>query len=88
MVIVVGWWAFGVPTGRERGPVELARFDRTTLSVFPVQVFAYTCAQNVSTFHDGNLNVADPLQQLFPVFNELKKNTQSRMNKVIGTSIL
>ncbi|KAI5454982.1 hypothetical protein NCC49_002258 [Naganishia albida] len=70
VVIVVGWWAFGVPTGRERGPIELARFDRTTLSVFPVQVFAYTCAQN-----------------LFPVFNELEKNTQSRMNKVIGTSI-
>lgn len=38
----------GIPTGREKGPVELARFDRSTLGVFPVQVFAYTCAQNVS----------------------------------------
>jgi amino acid permease len=47
VVIVVGWWAMGIPTGREKGPVELARFDRSTLGVFPVQVFAYTCAQNV-----------------------------------------
>ena len=35
-----------------------------------MQVFAYTCAQN-----------------LFPCFNELKNNSQKRMNKVIGTSI-
>jgi hypothetical protein len=58
VVIVVGWWAMGIPTGREKGPVELARFDRATLGVFPVQVFAYTCAQNVSplpTFWKGHV---------------------------------
>ncbi|KAG1746591.1 transmembrane amino acid transporter protein-domain-containing protein [Suillus paluster] len=36
----------------------------------PLEVFAFTCAQN-----------------LFPIFNELKTNSQQRMNLVIGTSI-
>lgn len=68
--IVVGWWVLRIPTETKRGKVVLARFGASTLSSFPVQVFAYTCAQN-----------------LFPVYNELKNNTQRRMNLVIGTSI-
>ncbi|KAL7411742.1 transmembrane amino acid transporter protein-domain-containing protein [Mrakia frigida] len=52
------------------GPIEYFRWSRGAIGSFPVQVFAYTCAQN-----------------LFPVYNELKHNSQKRMNLVIGTSI-
>ncbi|CCO29259.1 Putative amino acid permease C1685,07c [Rhizoctonia solani AG-1 IB] len=52
------------------GPIHLIKFDKSFVSTFPVQVFAYTCAQN-----------------LFPLYNELKSNTQPRMNIVIFTSI-
>ncbi|KAH7335150.1 vacuolar amino acid transporter 5 [Rhizoctonia solani] len=52
------------------GEIHLIHFDKSFVSTFPVQVFAYTCAQN-----------------LFPIYNELKSNTQARMNTVIFTSI-
>jgi hypothetical protein len=48
VIIVVGWWALGVPTGKKRGDVVLGRFGSSTLGSFPIQIFAYTCAQNVS----------------------------------------
>ncbi|KAJ1306937.1 hypothetical protein OPQ81_007918 [Rhizoctonia solani] len=54
----------------EPGEIHLIHFDKSFVSTFPVQVFAYTCAQN-----------------LFPLYNELKSNTQPRMNLVIFTSI-
>ncbi|ORY25153.1 putative transporter [Naematelia encephala] len=46
IIVVVGWFVLkGVsPT---RGEVRLGRFASNTLSSFPVQVFAYTCAQNI-----------------------------------------
>lgn len=47
-LVVVGWWALGVPTEKPKGPVVWGRFGRSTLDAFPVQIFAYTCAQNVS----------------------------------------
>jgi hypothetical protein len=41
VAVVVGWWLFkGVSP--DRGEVVLARFGRSTLASFPVQVFAYT----------------------------------------------
>lgn len=52
------------------GDIYLVHFTPNFISTFPVQVFAFTCAQN-----------------LFPIFNELKTNSQQRMNIVIGTSI-
>ncbi|CED85404.1 Amino acid transporter protein [Phaffia rhodozyma] len=52
------------------GPVKYFKWSHGAIGTFPVQIFAYTCAQN-----------------LFPVYNELKENTQKRMNIVIGTSI-
>ncbi|KAJ6620650.1 transmembrane amino acid transporter protein-domain-containing protein [Mycena sp. CBHHK59/15] len=54
----------------DRGAVHLARFSPNFVSTFPVQVFAFTCSQN-----------------LFPIYNELKRNTQKRMNIVIGAAI-
>ncbi|KAJ7464531.1 transmembrane amino acid transporter protein-domain-containing protein [Mycena latifolia] len=54
----------------ERGEVHLVHFTPNFVSTFPVQVFAFTCSQN-----------------LFPIFNELKDNTQKRMNVVIGGAI-
>ncbi|WWC85539.1 uncharacterized protein L201_000403 [Kwoniella dendrophila CBS 6074] len=46
VLVVVGWFAVkGVsPT---HGEIVLGRFGRNTLSNFPVQVFAYTCSQNL-----------------------------------------
>lgn len=46
IIVVVGWFIF---KGKSpvRGEVVLARFGKNTLSSFPVQVFAFTCAQNI-----------------------------------------
>lgn len=52
------------------GEIHLIKFTPSFVSTFPIQVFAFTCAQN-----------------LFPIFNELKTNSQERMNIVIGTAI-
>ncbi|GAA5924745.1 hypothetical protein JCM1841_004135 [Sporobolomyces salmonicolor] len=52
------------------GPIEMFKFGPRFLQSLPVQIFAFTCAQNI-----------------FAVFNELKSNTQARLNLVIGTSI-
>ncbi|KAI9510494.1 transmembrane amino acid transporter protein-domain-containing protein [Russula earlei] len=52
------------------GEIHFVKFTPSFISTFPIQVFAFTCAQN-----------------LFPIFNELKTNSQKRMNIVIGTSI-
>ncbi|KAJ7887939.1 transmembrane amino acid transporter protein-domain-containing protein [Mycena leptocephala] len=54
----------------DRGEVHLIHFTPNFVSTFPVQVFAFTCSQN-----------------LFPIFNELKENSQKRMNFVIGGAI-
>jgi len=53
-----------------KGEIHLITFDSHLISIFPVFVFAFTCAQNV-----------------FPVFNELKRNTEARVNRVIGSSV-
>ncbi|WVF66405.1 hypothetical protein IAT40_001145 [Kwoniella sp. CBS 6097] len=47
LVFVVVGWFFIKGASPTRGEVELARFGKNTLSSFPVQVFAYTCAQNL-----------------------------------------
>jgi hypothetical protein len=41
IIVVVGWF-FLKGRSPTRGEVVLGRFGRNTLSVFPVQVFAYT----------------------------------------------
>ncbi|PPQ78399.1 hypothetical protein CVT25_011622 [Psilocybe cyanescens] len=61
------WPLKGMP---EPGEIKLIHFTPNFVSTFPVQVFAFTCAQN-----------------LFPIYNELKNNSQRRMNTVIGGSI-
>jgi amino acid permease len=52
------------------GEIWLIHFTPDFVSTFPIQVFAFTCAQN-----------------LFPIYNEMKCNTQKRMNIVIGGAI-
>ncbi|GAA5886468.1 hypothetical protein JCM16303_001420 [Sporobolomyces ruberrimus] len=52
------------------GEVELFKFGPSFIQSLPVQIFAFTCAQNI-----------------FSVFNELRENTQARLDIVIGTSI-
>ncbi|GAA5827480.1 hypothetical protein JCM11251_003830 [Rhodosporidiobolus azoricus] len=52
------------------GDVELFKFGPSFIQSLPVQIFAFTCAQNI-----------------FAVFNELKTNSQPRLNLVIGSSI-
>ncbi|OXG13500.1 vacuolar amino acid transporter 5 [Cryptococcus neoformans] len=46
VLVVVGWYTLKGPSP-ERGQVVLFRFGKSTLSSFPVQVFAYTCSQNL-----------------------------------------
>ncbi|KDN52498.1 hypothetical protein K437DRAFT_220449 [Tilletiaria anomala UBC 951] len=53
-----------------RGDVDLIKIDGHLVSIFPIFVFAFTCAQN-----------------MFPVYNELANNSESRVNAIIVTSI-
>lgn len=68
--VVISGYFYPVEGTPEPGEIHLVHFTPTFLSTFPVQIFAFTCAQNI-----------------FPIYNELAHNTQSRMNLVIGTSI-
>ncbi|KAF9785458.1 transmembrane amino acid transporter protein-domain-containing protein [Thelephora terrestris] len=70
VVVVVYGYFYPVKGTPEPGEIHLIHFTPTFLSTFPVQIFAFTCAQN-----------------LFPIYNELALNNQSRMNVIIGTSI-
>lgn len=82
VIVVIGWYFIKGPDPN-RGEVVLARFGPNTLAAFPVQVFAFTCAQNVRlAWRDRQLT-----PQLFPIYNELKDRTQQKMNLVIGSSI-
>lgn len=47
MVIVVVGWYFVKGPSPDRGEIVPIRFDSATLASFPVQVFAFTCAQNL-----------------------------------------
>jgi len=71
----------------EPGEIHLIHFTPTFVSTFPVQVFAFTCAQNVSSGHCSVGTITHTTTKLFPIYNELTSNTQHRMNIVIGTSI-
>lgn len=53
-----------------RGDVHLVHFTSSFVTTWPVQVFAFTCGQN-----------------MFPIFNELKTNSDRRLNIVVGSSI-
>lgn len=47
VVIVVSCYFFPLKGTQERGEVHLIKLSPNFVSTFPVQVFAYTCAQNV-----------------------------------------
>ncbi|KAF9461215.1 vacuolar amino acid transporter 5 [Collybia nuda] len=68
IVIVCHYWP--LQGMQSPGEIRLIHFTPNFISTFPVQVFAFTCAQN-----------------LFPLYNEVKSNTQKRMNIIIGGSI-
>ncbi|KIY71860.1 hypothetical protein CYLTODRAFT_389544 [Cylindrobasidium torrendii FP15055 ss-10] len=70
IIIVISTYFVPLEGMPEKGEVHLIHFTPSFVSLFPVQVFAFTCAQN-----------------LFPLYNELKSNTQERMNVVVGGSI-
>ncbi|KAK0489023.1 vacuolar amino acid transporter 5 [Armillaria novae-zelandiae] len=70
IVIVIKYYWWPTKNMPSPGEVHLIHFSPHFVSTFPVQVFAFTCAQN-----------------LFPLYNELKSNTQERMNIVVGSSI-
>ncbi|KAG6910013.1 hypothetical protein DXG01_013735 [Tephrocybe rancida] len=92
VAIVIGcyyWPMKGMPA---RGEVHFIKFTPKFVSTFPIQVFAFTCAQNVGRFRvssrrDLMVLTAVIVMQLFPLYNEVKANTQARMNIVIGGSI-
>lgn len=70
------------------GEVHLIKFTGDFVSTFPVQVFAYTCAQNVRPqFNSQKFSDLPNDLQLFPIYNEMYHNTQTRMNLVVGSSI-
>lgn len=47
MVLVVVGWYFVKGPSPDRGEIVSFKFDSSTLASFPVQVFAFTCAQNL-----------------------------------------
>ncbi|WVQ76391.1 hypothetical protein IAR50_006057 [Cryptococcus sp. DSM 104548] len=46
VLVVVGWFIFQGPSP-DRGEVVFFKFSSNSLSSFPVQIFAYTCSQNL-----------------------------------------
>ncbi|THH32498.1 hypothetical protein EUX98_g1671 [Antrodiella citrinella] len=70
VVIVIVCYFWPLEGTQAPGEIHWIKLSPNFVSTFPVQVFAFTCAQN-----------------LFPIFNEIKSNTQEIMNVVIGTSI-
>ncbi|KAM6497076.1 vacuolar amino acid transporter 5 [Amanita muscaria] len=70
VLIVVRCYFWPLEDMPSRGEVHLIHFTPDFVSTFPVQVFAFTCSQN-----------------LFPLYNEVTNNTQTRMNTIIGGSI-
>lgn len=89
MITCYYWPLKGMP---EAGEIRLIHFTPSFVSNFPVQVFAFTCSQNVSLSFSSVSNYiligfSPPNKKLFPIYNELKNNSQARMNIVIGGSI-
>jgi amino acid permease len=86
VVIVIVCYVRPLKGSTPPGNIYLVHFTPNFVANFPVQVFAFTCAQNVSAFL---LKVGVKLTrgQLFPIYNELKVNTQKRMTAIITTSI-
>ncbi|KAJ4469594.1 transmembrane amino acid transporter protein-domain-containing protein [Lentinula aciculospora] len=70
LIIVVKCYFWPLQDMPPAGEIRLVHFTPNFVSTFPVQVFAFTCAQN-----------------LFPIYNEVKSNTQPRMNIIIGSAI-
>ena len=50
VVIVVVCYFFPLKGTQARGEVHLIKFTPNFVSTFPVQVFAFTCAQNVDIY--------------------------------------
>jgi amino acid permease len=73
----------------EWGEVHLIHVSPNFVSTFPVQVFAFTCSQNVRCVPPYLLliYILTRASQLFPIFNELHDNSQAHMNRVIGGAI-
>ncbi|KZT55824.1 hypothetical protein CALCODRAFT_556245 [Calocera cornea HHB12733] len=87
LVVVVIVCYFHPPPGSvPPGEIHLIKFDKDFISTFPVQVFAFTCSQNVcpAQFVQECSNL---LTQLFPIYNELHTNSQPRMNLVLTTAV-
>jgi len=88
VVVVVTCYIFPPKGMQSRGEVHLIHFTPSFVSTFPVQVFAYTCAQNVRCDMCSCSALLRSFRfQLFPIYNELKSNSQERMGIVISSSI-
>lgn len=87
MVVVIVCYFFPLEGTQAPGEIHLIHFTPSFVSTFPVQVFAFTCAQNVRTSRTLFFLPTYCMTQIFPIFNEISSNTQARMNIVIGTSI-
>jgi len=70
IVIVIFCYFWPIRNMPIPGEIRLIHFTPNFISTFPVQVFAFTCAQN-----------------LFPLYNEVRNNSQKQMNIIIGGSI-
>ncbi|KAF9565815.1 hypothetical protein CPC08DRAFT_704250 [Agrocybe pediades] len=70
VIIVIKCYFWPLKGMTPPGEIRLIHFTPSFVSTFPVQVFAFTCAQN-----------------LFPIYNEVKTNSQARLNTIIGGSI-
>ena len=60
VVIVVACYFFPLEGTEAPGEIHLIHFTSNFVSTFPVQVFAYTCAQNVRPSHSPSDPIDDP----------------------------
>lgn len=65
LVLIVVVCYFHPPEGiQPPGEIHLIHFTPNFISTFPVQVFAFTCAQNVSHFYNTKWKHIEPYARL------------------------
>lgn len=87
VAIVVKCYFWPMEEMQKPGDISLIHFTPNFISTFPVQVFAFTCSQNVSFAELGIFCQWMTFLKFFPLYNEVVSNTQERMNVIIGGSI-
>lgn len=89
LVVLVVYHFIANDAGHEKGPVNWVKWHGigSTLSSFPVIVFAYTCHQNVSANKCARVDFSADDLQMFSILNEIQDASPRRTTTVVTASI-